>query len=1508
MADARTRLEYLASGTTWTKADADIGATGSAVTLGTGANAVIRLSILQKLNNPSTAKVSLSNKSPGPTSSTGSVAKGRLTDVFTPFMQCRLIEEETGLCLFRGRIYRSAEKRDATYGSIIELDLQDALAELAAFPMEAGPSTLAAVDIYATAQDKRSELIPYIIAQLGMSGNILAGAGTADSVLVEESFQTFGATAAQTFDCTSSNQSALQLIYELAQTDPDVAGVTTSTTAGWDYYLDTNTISNSATSVTIPNLNYFPRTTRPGPDRNNRSFPSKNSLTFELPADDWAGETGFRRAMMSPEFSRPNEERYSSVILTYQESNASNTKATSTEGVQKSIEFERLSGTITGSFANSYPAAKNKYLNIKDTLYTEHPDKLYISGNAAAVATVQAQSGTGANQFLILSDISTDFPTSGSAVELWAASDGSGSKIVFHAINDRPSKSFGVQRPARIKRNNITQYDKLRLDVITHLTKSTVEIIRGQFSTLKYPYFSIESPGANATLTTANQIDFATPGGGVAAFVNGLASDSTRTNDVRTFGVKVGMVVAEVDTANTQALKRYAYISTITQSGTRITYGASASDTSDGISLNPNNGLKIFIPLRPGDMVYTLNKMSNVVSNQLIVGMEHEEGVGVSLSTLQTIGNNTASADKLDNSGIGTPPSSTAAFLNETKPVLPGTTNKGTLPWLFSTEIAATASNVISWGHVSGGLNILTIGNDTEIRITDGTSGTLANGTHVMYYRTGTAFSFATAAGYVPDKDDVLIGWVEARAAGTATIKFNGAGVIGSPDKYEATEVIIPDTTTSALLKKGARAYQTDLRLFPGMVSLVAGSVVNDSSDPVDVQITSTADAAKFHVSNGGGPAYIQIDDEILKVGTTTDSDAILEGCVRAQKGTTIAEHAVGATVFQTQQYSVGGSGHAVLSAYKELADKQASNPATAAGVRFADATGSDSFTITAVSQALAYNTSAANVVGTAGTAFAANTTYYLYCSIPTDTTAQALKASPNFYDAYADDTLFLGLMVTGKPKLSSGALVDTAGASFFMDKSKESTISTSLLAANAIVADSITSNALDTHTITLASGGKFVTTANMERPGTSLWSTGAGGILIDSVGILGTSGADTDIASTEFYIQASDGRAYFGGGLVKADKTGLTIGLSAGDSSTGFIRWLAPDVSNAFIFRAQATDSDYQKGNIVFQAPQDLLMFGSILGNMSVGNPVSDIGNAPGSSPVHRPFRDIFTKHIKHTPAVASGSVPTESYGTFRYALDGGGASVNTLGFLSGQTNATPNLENAGSTFWAMLSESDGSSGSRLLFEPIVPWGSSDGTKNNAYIGFHNFIVGIQSHYFYAKNSSASYPAFSFIDDPNTGFYRSSADIISVALGGNQRYSFTGTYFRPEDDDATDLGHSAKRWDDVYATNGTIQTSDMRDKTQILPTTLGLKFINALNPVTYKWKTKVDAPTHHGLIAQEVIGTLKEYGIESRDEFGGITGNEDTRYGARYTEFVPILIKAVQELTEKIKKLEEER
>ena len=134
--------------------------------------------------------------------------------------------------------------------------------------------------------------------------------------------------------------------------------------------------------------------------------------------------------------------------------------------------------------------------------------------------------------------------------------------------------------------------------------------------------------------------------------------------------------------------------------------------------------------------------------------------------------------------------------------------------------------------------------------------------------------------------------------------------------------------------------------------------------------------------------------------------------------------------------------------------------------------------------------------------------------------------------------------------------------------------------------------------------------------------------------------------------------------------------------------------------------------------------------------------------------------------------------------------------------------------------------------------------------------------------------------------------------------------------DNSSYLGYSSGRWIAVYAVSGTIQTSDVREKTEIKSTQLGLDFVNDLNPVSYKWidgkrqsgeKTIKDKRQHQGLIAQEVTETLEKHGID-KNEFGGLDIQKTDKYndfhGMSYEQFIAPMIKAIQELKAEIELL----
>ena len=125
-----------------------------------------------------------------------------------------------------------------------------------------------------------------------------------------------------------------------------------------------------------------------------------------------------------------------------------------------------------------------------------------------------------------------------------------------------------------------------------------------------------------------------------------------------------------------------------------------------------------------------------------------------------------------------------------------------------------------------------------------------------------------------------------------------------------------------------------------------------------------------------------------------------------------------------------------------------------------------------------------------------------------------------------------------------------------------------------------------------------------------------------------------------------------------------------------------------------------------------------------------------------------------------------------------------------------------------------------------------------------------------------------------------------------------------PASDNAQSLGASSARWSAVWSATGTIQTSDERHKTDIVPTDLGLDFVRLLTPVRFEWKG-ADGRRHYGLIAQQVA----EVAARLEADFGGhvLADPEDphSQQALRYDQFIAPLVRAVQELAERVEALE---
>jgi len=154
----------------------------------------------------------------------------------------------------------------------------------------------------------------------------------------------------------------------------------------------------------------------------------------------------------------------------------------------------------------------------------------------------------------------------------------------------------------------------------------------------------------------------------------------------------------------------------------------------------------------------------------------------------------------------------------------------------------------------------------------------------------------------------------------------------------------------------------------------------------------------------------------------------------------------------------------------------------------------------------------------------------------------------------------------------------------------------------------------------------------------------------------------------------------------------------------------------------------------------------------------------------------------------------------------------------------------------------------------------------------------------------------------------RSGSATIVMNNSGNQGLVSGG--WGPSVDNSIDLGRSDKRWDDIFATNNIIQTSDRNEKQDIeaLSDAEQRVAVAAKGLLRkFRWKSSVaekgdEARIHFGIIAQDLQDAFTAEGLDAgryamfvnspwKDEE---TGEEGTRMGVRYSELLAFIISAI--------------
>ena len=217
----------------------------------------------------------------------------------------------------------------------------------------------------------------------------------------------------------------------------------------------------------------------------------------------------------------------------------------------------------------------------------------------------------------------------------------------------------------------------------------------------------------------------------------------------------------------------------------------------------------------------------------------------------------------------------------------------------------------------------------------------------------------------------------------------------------------------------------------------------------------------------------------------------------------------------------------------------------------------------------------------------------------------------------------------------------------------------------------------------------------------------------------------------------------------------------------------------------------------------------------------------------------------------------------------------VGDLRFATGGTSERMRIDSSGNLLVNKTSSSVASTGTELRAggNGIVSLIATSSGTNPAYF---NRLSSDGTIVNFAKDGST---VGSIGSAPNAFFLSSSLNELNLgSRGSTQAYMdvvggvalSTSTSY----DGSSDLGRSNARFDDIYATNGTIQTSDRNEKQDIASLTATEMLVAARISglfKTFRWIDSVadkgdNARTHTGVIAQDVQAAFIAEGLDAGD------------------------------------------
>jgi hypothetical protein len=1238
------------------------------------------------------------------------------------------------------------------------------------------------------------------------------------------------------------------------------------------------------------------------------------------------------------EFDKPKAELYTSVVCHYtdggtEDASAYSESAGSSEGI---VTFELLKGSaLSGTFVWA-----NKGLDVEKPGVLNVPENLAIGGASGTVVAVAQWQNT-ANKYLLISNIvEASFPTADSSVTLTGAD--SGATFTFNPTTQRMKTKYGVERPVRIQRPMTSDLGIVRDEIVSRLIGRTdLQIVRGKFQTVKYPivYHDLPSNSSRSTNTI-------TWSGTIAA---------------KERGVRKGHIVAEINSGGEYV--RYAYISVVTTDES-ITYGASATDTSDGTALDASNTIRLVIPLRPGDVIKTVNAQSNINSDQVILSLGYDESPGMFAARYETVGSNNkfnnifAEADEIR--------STIADQANRKFPGARGDRAKGELSFFFdgfinrgSNPSDANDYRKIHWstsaGATSGTAGTLTFSDGTKYPIACANSPTLTTAEHTIFFRntrsratankSDTAFQVILSTSYAKDSEDILVGWCHAsdnKAGAKAVLVL--AAQFSSNNLFAAGQ---NGSLTEALLSKSAQEYSSGLEITP-VTSGFDGPPSTRWQQVTWAACTSTAEKLTFgdgdvwDIAAKSGSNY-----SVTSNGTTYSNITVLAASSTYFVFVDTADTAAGGTLtlrFTTKYEHIAKSSDGATFFSSRVIMAQIAVPANGDGG--------------AAPRVFPFNNRSLTINAASIAADAITATHITATAI--DTTHLKLTGTDGIG----------GITVNGNINLSN--VENTLSLDSTAESSTKKHVTGDQRSGGGYAYTGLNGSGRVKIPIGSGDGAKFY----------SYGQTSGVIVVMDNLGLIGKSGVSGSFPSftggtTQFEISSVDGLGKFGAGAVTAGATGLTINQVGSSNATSFLTFESASGQESKFYRLisasgyPAHTQLYSAG--IAAAAHIFVTTGNGTGYWSAGTDTNDV--TIGTDVYYAGFKGMYlsTSSVPAQTAVSSGVIYTKTDGHLYWkGRTSAGTAVAEVSLSSGSgddgvfyirsdsgagaqysvsthsnTNVTTqflggtgiNVTNSGAVFTVTSTVTDTDTWRGIDDTPVDGQTSESITSNWAYDHLNSTTAHHTNTWrpVYDSSSSSTVDSISrkgLLDHEGTthgggsgtvssgtsnrfAYYSGSTTVTSANSSSSPAYLYTtGIWATSSSIYLAGIGSGAGT--DLIGSGGSnlvkLSSSSRRYKEDIIDLAIDTSKVYDLVPKTFKWKDseeptltedgELDFDTMETIIGETDFGLIAEEVHEVLPELVIYnTANEPD--AVRYKTIAVLLIEEMKKLKDRIEVLE---